>query len=215
MNAEVILRTLSNTDVRIAEIYDKRSNNLDYVIMYFCYNPENRQQIEKKIKEYRNNKETCLIACIKPVNDTFFDSEKITSLFDVHVNTASASASDFEDLIDYCISTEDSVIHCEMNDFKSQDRTEIIVSAAQNNSIEKLIENIKTKTEEKYPKVVVSLMTNGRELQISEVKYITDSITGYLTDDAQCMLNTCECMEKLKKDEIKVTVIFFEKPTQD
>jgi hypothetical protein len=29
------------------------------------------------------------------------------------------------------------------------------------------------------------------------------------------MLNTCECMEKLKKDEIKVTVIFFEKKTQD
>ena len=59
-------------------------------------------------------------------------------------------------------------------------------------------------------------MTNGRELQISEVKSITDSITGYLTDDAQCMLtNTCECMEKLKKDEIKVTVIFFEKTTQD
>ena len=52
--------------------------------------------------------------------------------------------------------TEDSVIHCEMNDLKSQDRTEIIVSAAQNNLI-----------------------------------------------------------EKLKKDEIKVTVIFFEKPTQD
>lgn len=43
MNAEVILRTLSNTDVRIAEIYDKRSNNLDYVIMYFCYTPENHQ----------------------------------------------------------------------------------------------------------------------------------------------------------------------------
>ena len=213
MNAEVILRTLSNTDVRIAEIYDKRANNLDYVIMYFCYTSENRQQIEKQIKEYRNNKETCLIACIKPVNDTFFDSEKITSLFDVHLNAASDS--DFEDLIDYCISTEDAVVYCEMNDFKSQNGTEIIVSAAQNKSIEKLIENIKTKTEEKYPKVVVSLMTNGRELQISEVKSITDSITGYLTDDAQCMLNTCECMEKIKKDEIKVTLIFFEKKTQD
>lgn len=213
MNAEVILRTLSNTNVQIAEIYDKRANNLDYVIMYFCYNPENRQQIEKKIKEYRNNKKTCLIACIKPVNDTFFDSEKITSLFDVHVNAASTS--NFKDLIDYCISTEDAVVHCEMNDFKSQAGKEIIVSAAQNNSIEKLLENIKTKTEEKYPKVVVSFMTNGRELQISEVKSITDSITGYLTDDAQCMLNICECMEKLKKDEIKVTVIFFEKTTQD
>lgn len=44
MNAEVILRTLSNTDVRIAEIYDKRENNLDYIIMYFCYNRENHQQ---------------------------------------------------------------------------------------------------------------------------------------------------------------------------
>lgn len=213
MNAEVILRTLSNTDVRIAEIYDKRSNNLDYIIMYFCYNPENHQQIEKQINEYRNNKETCLIGCTKPAKDNFFDSEKITSLFDVHVNTASAS--DFEDLIDYCISTEDSVVHCKINDFKSQPGTEIFVYTAQNNSIEKLIENIKTKTEEKYPKVVVSLMTNGRELQISEVKSITDSIKGYLTDDAQCMLNTCECMEKLKKDEIKVTLIFFEKKTQD
>ena len=168
---------------------------------------------QKKIKEYINNKETCLIACIKPVNDIFFDSEKITSLFDVHLNAASDS--DFEDLIDYCISTEDAVVNCEMNDFKSQDGTEIIVSAAQNKSIEKLIENIKTKTEEKYPKVVVSLMTNRRELQISEVKSITDSITGYLTDGAQCMLNTCECMEKIKKDEIKVTLIFFEKKTQD
>ena len=67
-----------------------------------------------------------------------------------------------------------------MNDFKSQDGTEIIVSTAQNNLREKLIENIKTKTEEKYQKVVVSLMTNGRELQISEVKSITDSIKGYL-----------------------------------
>ena len=181
--------------------------------MYFCYTPENHQQIEKKIKEYINNKETCLIACIKPVNDIFFDSEKITSLFDVHLNAASDS--DFEDLIDYCISTEDAVVHCEMNDFKSQDGTEIIVSAAQNKSIEKLIGNIKTKTEEKYPKVVVSLMTNGRELQISEVKSITDSITGYLTDGAQCMLNACECMEKIKKDEIKVTLNFFEKKTQD
>ena len=136
MNAEVILRTLSNTDVRIAEIYDKRSNNLDYIIMYFCYNPKNRQQIEKQINEYRNNKETCLIACIKPVNDTFFDSEKITSLFDVHKNAASES--DFEDLIDYCISTEDSVVHCEINDFKSQPGTEIFVYTAQNNSIETL-----------------------------------------------------------------------------
>lgn len=213
MNTEVILRTLSNTDVRIAEIYDKRSNNLDYVIIYFCYNPENYQQIEKQVNEYRNNKETCLIACNKPDKDTFFDSEKLASLFDVHVNAASAS--DFEDLIDYCISTEDSVVHCEMNDFKSQDGTEIIVSAAQNNSIEKLIEIIKNKPEKKYPKVVVSLMTNSRELVISEVKSITDSISGYLEDDAQCMLNTCECMEKLKKDEIKVTVIFFEKKTQD
>lgn len=213
MNAEVILRTLSNTDVRIAEIYDKRSNNLDYIIMYFCYNPENHQQIEKQINEYRNNKETCLIGCTKPAKDNFFDSEKLASLFDVHVNAASAS--DFEDLIDYCISTEDSVVHCEMNDFKSQDGTEIIVSAAQNNSIEKLIEIIKNKPEKKYPKVVVSLMTNSRELVISEVKSITDSISGCLEDDAQCMLNTCECMEKLKKDEIKVTVIFFEKKTQD
>ena len=76
MNAEVILRTLSNTNVRIAEIYDKRANNLDYVIMYFCYSPENRQQIEKQINEYRNNKETCLIRCTKPIKDTFFDSEK-------------------------------------------------------------------------------------------------------------------------------------------
>ena len=83
MNAEVILRTLSNTDVRIAEIYDKRSNNLDYIIMYFCYNPENHQQIEKQINEYRNNKETCLIGCIKPIKDTFFDSEKLASLFAV------------------------------------------------------------------------------------------------------------------------------------
>lgn len=213
MNAEVILRTLSNTDVRIAEIYDKRSNNLDYVIMYFCYTPENHQQIEKKIKEYINNKETCLIACIKPVNDIFFDSEKITSLFDVHFNAASDS--DFEDLIDYCISTEDAVVHCEMNDFKSQPGTDIFVYTAQNNSIEKLIENITTETEEKYPKVVVSLMTNGRELQISEVKEIMDSLSRNLTDDVQCMLNTCECMEKLKKEEIKVTVIFFEKKTQD
>ena len=213
MNAEVILRTLSNTDVRIAEIYDKRSNNLDYVIMYFCYTPENHQQIEKKIKEYRNNKETCLIVCIKLVNDTFFDSEKITSLFDVHKN--SASESDFEDLIDYCISTEDSVVHCEINDFKSQPGTEIFVYTAQNNSIEKLIENIKNKTEKNYPKVVVSLMTNGRELQISKVKEIMDSLSRNLTVDAQILLNTCECMEKLKKDEMKVTLIFFEKKTQD
>ena len=213
MNAEVILRTLSNTDVRIAEIYDKKDNNLDYVIMYFCYTPKNRQQIEKQIKEYRNNKETCLNACIKPVNDTFFDSEKITSLFDVHKNAASES--DFEDLIDYCISTEDSVVHCEINDFKSQPGTEIFVYTAQNNSIEKLIENIKNKTEKKYPKVVVSLMTNGRELQISKVKEIMDSLSRNLTVDAQIMLNTCECMEKLKKDEIKVTEIFFEKKTQD
>lgn len=213
MNAEVILRTLSNTDVRIAEIYDKRSNNLDYVIIYFCYNPENYQQIEKQVNEYRNNKETCLIACIKPDNDTFFDSEKLTSLFDVHQNTAVDS--DFEDLIDYCISTEDSVVHCEINDFKSQPGTDIFVYTAQNNSIEKLIENITTETKEKYPKVVVSLMTNGQELQISEVKEIMDSLTRNLTVDAEIMLNTCECMEKLKKDEIKVTVIFFEKKTQD
>ena len=203
MNAEVILRTLSNTDVRIAEIYGKRSNNLDYIIMYFCYNPENHQQIEKQINEYRNNKETCLIGCTKPAKDNFFDSEKITSLFDVHVNTASAS--DFEDLIDYCISTEDSVVHCKINDFKSQPGTEIFVYTAQN----------KTKTEKKYQKVVVSLMTNGRELQIFEVKDIMDSLSRNLTVNAQIMLNTCECMEKLKKDEIKVTVIFFEKPTQD
>lgn len=213
MNTEVILRTLSNTDVRIAEIYDKRSNNLDYVIIYFCYNPENYQQIEKQVNEYRNNKETCLIACIKPDNDTFLDSEKLTSLFDVHQNTAVDS--DFEDLIDYCISTEDSVVHCEINDFKSQPGTDIFVYTAQNNSIEKLIENITTETKEKYPKVVVSLMTNGQELQISEVKEIMDSLTRNLTVDAEIMLNTCECMEKLKKDEIKVTVIFFEKKTQD
>lgn len=213
MNTEVILRTLSNTDVRIAEIYDKRTNNLDYVIIYFCYNPENYQQIEKQVNEYRNNKETCLIACIKPDNDTFLDSEKLTSLFDVHQNTAVDS--DFEDLIDYCISTEDSVVHCEINDFKSQPGTDIFVYTAQNNSIEKLIENITTETKEKYPKVVVSLMTNGQELQISEVKEIMDSLTRNLTVDAEIMLNTCECMEKLKKDEIKVTVIFFEKKTQD
>ena len=42
-----------------------------------------------------------------------------------------------------------------------------------------------------------------------------DSLSRNLTVNAQIMLNTCECMEKLKKDEIKVTVIFFEKTTQD
>lgn len=147
MNAEVILRTLSNTDVRIAEIYDKRSNNLDYIIMYFCYNPENHQQIEKQIKAYRNNKETCLIGCTKPAKDNFFDSEKLTSLFDVHLNAAIDS--NFEDLIEYCISTEDSVVHCETNDFKSQHGTKIFVYTARNNTIEKVIENIKNKTEKK------------------------------------------------------------------
>lgn len=218
MHAEV--KTFKNDFIQISEVYDTRNNSLDYVVMYFCYNPENYQQIENQIKEYRKNKSTCLIGCIKSNDEKYSDLKKPTSLFDVHLD--SASDLDFENLIDFCISTEDSVLNCELNDFKSQRVTEISIYTSQNNSIAKLIENLQNKisiqlenrSEEKYPKVVISLMSNGRELQISEVKEFMDSISGYLTDDAQCMLNTCDCMEKLKKDEIKVTGIFFEKKTR-
>lgn len=221
------VQRMNDGEIQIAEICDTRLNNLDFVVMYFKFNSNLITEVEKRIAEYRKNDGTCIIGCINSLeevidftNDAEYSAFKnLTSLFDIYLDAATDF--DFENLIDFCISTEDSVVHIDPYDFKSKPGTEVFVVTEQSQSIDKLIDNLKITSQKllgpnsikKFPKIVVSLMTNGRNLLLSEVKDIIDSMADYLTDDAQCMLNSCECMESLKENEVKVAVIFFENRT--
>lgn len=210
MNYEIIFNEIKNNDIQIAEIYDSRNNNLDFVVMFLNINLNIITEVENRITEYRKNGGTCIIGCINP--DSAF--KKMNSLFDFYLYAAGDS--DFKNLIDFCVSTEDSEVHISYHDFKSQPGTEVFVVTEQDQSFEQLIKNLRKSCQKKlenhsvkkFQKIFISLMTNGRSLLLSEAKEIKDFLDDYLTDNSQCMWNSCVCMKDLTENEVKVTVIY-------
>jgi hypothetical protein len=130
--------------IKIAEVWHKGySMELDFVLMFFGYNKENQKRITDLIEEYHVKKVGCIIACIdiagEVIDYTENEYEAFSSLmkqFDLHLD--SASTVDFENLVEFCTSTETGCVHITMSDIKSALGTEIHIVTKESSSINEL-----------------------------------------------------------------------------
>lgn len=210
--------------VKIAEIYWKEGDftNLDYVVMFFSYNTMTQKSVSELIQEYRGKDANCIIGCvdiagdvIDYINNTVYETfTALLKKFDLHLDAATES--DFENLIEFCTSTETACPTINPYDFKSKQGTEIYIIAEEETSIDELKNQISSSCnklfehkENKFPKVMVCFLTNGYELRMDEVKEIMDSLADYITGDT-CMMVLNNENEGQKADLIKVSLIFCE-----
>lgn len=134
--------------------------------------------------------------------------------FDLYLD--SAATVDFENLVEFCISTETGCPHISMSDIKLALATEIHFVTEESTSIDEL-KSLVSETciklfshrEEKFPKVIISFLKNGYELKLDEVKELIDSLDGFTTAD-NCMLVVKNEITNQNQEVIKVSLIFCE-----
>ncbi len=187
--------------IKIAEVYRHEGDSieLDYVLMFFGYNKESLNRISELIKEYHVIKANCTIGCNDLAGEVidFTDNgeyETFFSLmkqFDLHLD--SATSGDFENLVEFCTSTETGCTHISKDDIKSNQGTEIHIVTEESNSLSELkrlisksCKKLFSHREQKFPKVMIAFLTNGYEMRLDEVKEIFDSLDGFITGDS-CM----------------------------
>lgn len=215
-------------DIFIAEIEFSMYEHLDFVIMYFCYNNRNHNSVELLIDKYRsNNSSTCIIGCIKSLDkvidytDDNFDSsfKNLTSKFDLHLD--SATDFDFENLIQFCISTEIAYINVTLHDMKYRPDTKIQVISVEADTIQNLINILKTKTNylfknnsAKCNRYMISAMTKDKDEEeiINGYYQICEALDKYMVEDAVCLSTGCtEMPDVFTSEKIKVILIFCDK----
>lgn len=226
-NTEKAFYTVNRVEIdgiKIAEVYwhEGDSIELDYVLMFFGYNKESLNQISELIKEYHVKKANCTIGCNdlagevidftdNDENETFFSLMK---QFDLHLN--SATSGDFENLVEFCTSTETGGPTIMPHDFKSNQGTEIHIVTEESNSINELkrlisksCKKLFSHRERKFSKVMIAFLTNGYEMRLDEVKEIFDSLDGFITGDS-CMWVVNNEVPGLDNKTIRVSLIFCE-----
>ena len=215
-------------DIFIAEIEFSIYEHLDFVIMYFCYNNRNHNNVELLIDKYRSNDfETCIIGCIKSLDkvidytDDNFDSsfKNLTSKFDLHLD--SATDFDFENLIQFCISTEIAYITISLHDMKYRPDTKIQLISVEADTIQNLINVLKTKinylfknNSAKCNRCMISAMTKDKDFEdgIHDYEQICEAFGEYMAEDADCLLAGCtEMPDVFTSEKIKVILIFCDK----
>jgi len=210
--------------IKIAEVYwhEGDSIELDYVLIFFGYNKESLNRISELIKEYHVKKANCTIGCNDLAGEVidFTDNdenETFSSLmkqFDLHLN--SATSGNFENLVEFCTSTETGGPTIMPHDFKSNQGTEIHIVTEESNSINELkrlisksCKKLFSHRERKFPKVMIAFLTNGYEMRLDEVKEIFDSLDGHITGDS-CMWVVNNEVPGLDNKTIRVSLIFCE-----
>ena len=227
VNTEKAFCTVNRLEIdgiKIAEVYlhEGDSIELDYVLMFFGYNKESLNRISELIKEYHVKKANCTIGCNDLAGEVidFTDNdenETFSSLmkqFDLHLDSVTSGV--FENLVEFCTSTETGGPTIMPHDFKSNQGTEIHIVTEESNSINELkrlisksCKKLFSHRERKFPKVMIAFLTNGYEMRLDEIKEIFDSLDGFITGDS-CMWvfnNEITCQNK---EVIKVSLIFFE-----
>lgn len=217
-------------DIFIAEIeFSYEYENLDFVIMYFCYNNQTHNSVEQLIDKYRSNGfETCIIGCIKSLDevidytdDKVYSSFKnLTSKFDLHLD--SATDFDFENLIQFCISIEiGNYMTVSLHDIKYRPDTKIQVISVEADTIQNLINVLKTKinylfknNSAKCNRCMISAMTKDKDFEDAGHDYeqICETFDEYMVEDAVWLLAGCtEIPDVFTSEKIKVILIFCDK----
>lgn len=210
--------------IKIAEVYWHEGDftELDYVLMFFDYNKESQNRISELIEKYHAKKTNCTIGCNDIAgevidftdNDEYEAFSSLMKQFDLHLD--SSTSEDFENLVEFCTSTETGGPTIMPHDFKSNQGTEIHIVTEESNSINEL-KNLVSGTcrklfshrERKFPKVMIAFLTNGYEMRIDEVKEIFDSLDNFITGDS-CMLVFNNEVPGLDNKTIRVSLIFCE-----
>ena len=210
--------------IKIAEVYWHEGDftELNYVLMFFDYNKENLNRISELIKEYHVKKANCTIGCNDLAgevidftdNDEYEVFSSLMKQFDLHLD--SATSEDFENLVEFCTSTETGSPTIMPHDFKSNQGTEIHIVKEESNSLSELkrlisksCKKLFNHREQKFPKVMIAFLTNGYEMRLDEVKEIFDSLDGFITGDS-CMWVVNNKVPGLDSKTIRVSLIFCE-----
>lgn len=201
-NTEKAFCTVNRVEIdgiKIAEVYwhEGGSIELDYVLMFFDYNKESQNRISELIEKYHAKKTNCTIGCNDLAgeiidftdNDEYETFSSVMKQFDLHLD--SATSGDFENLVEFCTSTETggpTIMPC---DFKSKQGTEIHIFTEESNSLSELkrlisksCKKLFSHREQKFPKVMIAFLTNGYEMRLDIVKEIFDSLDGFITGDS-------------------------------
>ena len=210
--------------IKIAEVYwhEGDSIELDYVLIFFGYNKESRNRISELIEEYHVKKTNCIIGCIDLAdevidftdNDEYEAFSSLMKQFDFHLDFATSE--DFENLVEFCTSTETSGPTIMPYDFKSNQGTEIHIFMEESSSVSELkrlisksCKKLFSHREQKFPKVIIAFLTNGYEMGLDEVKEIFYFLEGFITGDS-CMWVVNNEVPELDNKTIRVSLIFCE-----
>ena len=190
--------------------------------MFFGYKVKNQNRISDLIEKYHVKKANCIIGCIDLTgevidftdNDEYEAFSSLMKQFDLHLD--SATSEDFENLVEFCTSTETDGPTLSSRDMRSASGTEIHIATEESNSLSELKRMISdscrklfTHRERKFPKVMIAFLTNGYEMSLDEVKEIFDSLDGFITGDS-CMWVFNNEITGQNKEVIKVSLIFCE-----
>lgn len=226
-NTEKAFCTVNRVEIdgiKIAEVYwhEGGSIELDYVLMFFDYNKESQNRISELIEKYHAKKTNCTIGCNDLAgeiidftdNDEYETFSSVMKQFDLHLD--SATSGDFENLVEFCTSTETggpTIMPC---DFKSNQGTEIHIFTEESNSLSELkrlisksCKKLFSHREQKFPKVMIAFLTNGYEMRLDIVKEIFDSLDGFITGDG-CNWVINNEVPGLDNKTIRVSLIFCE-----
>lgn len=226
-NTEKAFCTVNRVEIdgiKIAEVYwhEGDSIELDYVLMFFGYNKENKNRVSELTEEYHVKKANCIIGCNDLAgvvidftdNDEYEAFSSLMKQFDLHLD--SATSEDFENLVEFCTSTETGGPTIMPHDFKSNQGTEIHIVTEESNSLSELkrlisksCKKLFSHREQKFPKVMIAFLTNGYEMRLDEVKEIFDSLDGFITGDS-CNWVVNNEVPGLDNKTIRVSLIFCE-----
>ena len=226
-NTEKAFCTVNRVEIdgiKIAEVYwhEGDSIELDYVLMFFSYNKENQNRVSKLIEEYHVKKANCTIGCNDLAgevidftdNDDYETFSSLMKQFDLHLDSATSGV--FENLVDFCTSTETDGPTIMPHDFKSNQGTEIHIVIEESSSVSELkrlisksCKKLFSHKEQKFPKVMIGFLTNGYEMRLDEVKEIFDSLDGFITGDS-CNWVVNNEVPGLDNKTIRVSLIFCE-----
>ncbi len=226
-NTEKAFCTVNRVEIdgiKISEVYwhEGDSIELDYVLMFFSYNKENQNRVSKLIEEYYVKKANCTIGCNDLAgevidftdNDEYEAFSSLMKQFDLHLDSATPGV--FENLVEFCTSTETDGPTIMPHDFKSNQGTEIHIVIEESSSLSELkrlisksCKKLFSHREQKFPKVMIAFLTNGNELRLDEVKELIDSLDDFITGDSY-MWGYNNKVPLLDNKTMRVSLIFCE-----
>jgi len=193
--------------------------SLDYVIISFENDEKSFPVVSSLIALYREKDAVCCIGCVKDVEEKSGSEsadertiKKLTTQFDLFLTDASDR--DVAEVIQFCISTEESTVCVDAVEMKQTIGRRCILLTAESDSIEELTGNLTAQFHQYLDELVkplekcyVSFMTNGYELPIFEVQQIVDIFEDCSDESTECCLNFWESMPDLGPETVKAIML--------